>query len=524
MAAAMLLDARGAGRARFARRFDFCVVGSGPAGMTLARVLAARGFDVALMEAGGLEVAAESQEAYAGESVGLPYLELDGARLRCFGGSSEHWNGRCRAFDAEDFAARPARPLAWPIARADLDPYAAPAAAILDLAPAEAEPAPAADPVVAASGGALRTVTWRRSPPTRFAEKYRDEVAASPRIAAGLNASLVDLRLDEGLGAVTAAVFSSGAPGDSGFAVAADAYCLCAGGLENPRLLLNAASQIPAGIGNRNDLVGRYFCEHPALRVGRVVLKAKPDREKFSFAPTPALLEREGLLDFHLLLEARAGTPQPLGRALALTAQCLDPFAERLAREALGHWPKCRAGGIDEFLVRYEPGGHPWGWVVLDLEQALDRESRVTLGEERDAFGLRRIRLDWRLGERDYATMARAVGLLGEYLAGNDIGRLKVADWLLEARPVLPDPSRDLGNGSCHHMCTTRMSDDPRTGVVDRDCRVHGLSNLYVGGSSVFATPGFVNPTLTIVQLALRLADHLSEVRHVGAQGTWQTR
>ena len=105
------------------------------------------------------------------------------------------------------------------------------------------------------------------------------------------------------------------------------------------------------------------------------------------------------------------------------------------------------------------------------------------------------------------------------YLAANDIGRLKVADWLTGKHPVLPDPARGLGNGSCHHMCTTRMSDDPRTGVVDRDCRVHGTRNLYVGGSGVFATPGFVNPTYTVVQLALRLADHLTEVRTATRQG-----
>jgi choline dehydrogenase-like flavoprotein len=514
----MLLDARDADRSRFARRFDVCVAGTGPAGMTVARMLAARGFDVALMEAGGLEVTAESQEAYVGENVGLDYFDLDTARLRCFGGSSEHWNGRCRGFDAYDFAPSRARPLGWPIGKADLDPYEPAVADILDLSPYDPEPAPEADPVVALTGGQLRTVKWRRSPPTRFAEKYLAEVAASPRIAACVNAALVDLVLDDGLTRVTGAVFRSDRPGDPGFTVAADAYCLCLGGLENPRLLLSADRQIPEGIGNRHDLVGRYFCEHPAVRAARVLLKREPEREKYPFAATPELLEREELLDFHMMLEARTAPPQPLGRSLALGLQCLDPFTERLAREALGHWPKCRVGGIDEFLLRTDRGGQHWGWVMFDLEQELSRDSRVTLGEERDALGLRRLRLDWRLTERDYRTMQRGIALLGSYLAAADIGRLKVADWLLEANPVIPPVDRDFGNGSCHHMCTTRMSDDPRTGVVDRDCRVHGVANLYLGGSSVFATPGFVNPTYTVVQLALRLADHLSEPREVDAR------
>ena len=517
MLPAMLFDARAADRSRFARRFDVCVAGTGPAGMTVARTLAARGFDVALMEAGGLEVTADSQEAYVGENVGLDYYDLDTARLRCFGGSSEHWNGRCRGYDAYDFPATRARPLGWPIGKADLDPYEPVVSEILDLDPTEPEPAPEADPVVAASGGRLRTVKWRHSPPTRFAAKYLAEVTASPRIAACVNAALVDLVLDAGLTAVEGAVFRSDRPGDPGFTVAADAYCLCLGGLENPRLLLSADRQIPQGIGNRHDLVGRYFCEHPAVRSARVLLKRKPAREKYPFAATPELLEREGLLDFHMMLEARATAPQPFRRALASGLQCLDPFTERLAREALGRWPSCRVGGIDEFFGRLDPDGQNWGWVMFDLEQELSLDSRVTLGEERDALGLRRLRLDWRLTERDYRTMQRGITLLGQYLAAADIGRLRVADWLLEADPVIPPVDRDLGNGSCHHMCTTRMSDDPRTGVVDRNCRVHGVANLYLGGSSVFATPGFVNPTYTVVQLALRLADHLSEPRTAAA-------
>lgn len=528
----MLVDARTAGadeRERLGRRFDVCVAGTGPAGMTVARMLAARGLDVALMEAGDLEITPESQEFYVGETAGTPYFGLDVARLRCLGGSSEHWHGRARALDAFDFGPLRARSLDWPIHKEDLDPYEPQVTEILDLTPFEPEPAPGEDPVSALSAGVLRTVNWRRSPPTRFASKYLDEVTASPRIVLCVNAALVDLRLDEGrlgdgVGQVVGAVFRSDVPGDAGFTVEADAYCLCMGGLENPRILLNAASQVPGGIGNGNDLVGRYFAEHPAVRSARVILKERPDREKYSFAPTLDFIEREELLSFHMMLEARRSEQQPLGRALVMGAQCFDGFTERLTREALGHWPKCRAGGIDEFLVRYEPDGHDWGWVMFDLEQHLDPESRVTLLEERDAVGLRRIRVDWRLNDRDYATMKRGIGLLGQYLAENDIGRLKVADWLLEESPVIPEPSRDFGNGSCHHMCTTRMSDDPKTGVVDRNCRVHGTSNLYMGGSSVFATPGFVNPTYTVVQLALRLADHLSEPLEVNARRMQRTR
>ena len=95
----MILDVDTAERGAFARPFDVCVIGAGPAGITLARRLAGRGLEVALMEGGGLEWSEESQALYAGESVGLTFPDLDIARVRCLGGSSGHWNGLCRAFE-----------------------------------------------------------------------------------------------------------------------------------------------------------------------------------------------------------------------------------------------------------------------------------------------------------------------------------------------------------------------------------------------------------------------------------------
>jgi choline dehydrogenase-like flavoprotein len=133
------------------------------------------------------------------------------------------------------------------------------------------------------------------------------------------------------------------------------------------------------------------------------------------------------------------------------------------------------------------------------------------LGSERDAFGLRKIALKWTLSELDFRTMRTATMRLASLMAMRDVGRMKLKDWLLSDDPA-PDVSLDDLQGGNHHMGTTRMSDDPKTGVVDRDCRVHSVANLYIGGSSVFATAGHANPTYTIVQLALRLGDHLGDL------------
>ena len=511
----MLFDAAAADRARFDRVFDVCVVGAGPAGITLARALAAKGLDVALMEGGGLDVSEESQDAYVGEIVGRPYAPLDVARLRVFGGSSMHWTGRCRALDAHNFEPLPHRPYGWPIGPADLAPYLAPASEILDLNTDHEGP----DLALVQRGDRFRNVQFRHSPPafregepTRFGAKYRDEVAAAARIACCLNANLVDLRLDPDLATVTGAVFRSYAAGDPGFTVRARAFCLCMGGLENPRMLLNFRSQKPNGIGNDQDLVGRYFCDHPTHRIAEVLFAHEQAITEYDLAPTLDFMLGEQVLDFVLWVIWR-GDRRPIDRAKAfrMAAKCAAPFTERLARHVYGQAPTCHWRGLEEYSVLRDPDRYPTGYVWMQTEQFLNRDSRVGLAEATDAFGLRRIRFDWRLAGIDYHTMQTAMLTLGEHFAEQDIGRLKVRDWLFAANPVPPPPEGNTHmGGAYHHMCTTRMADDPREGVVDRNCRVHGTANLYVGGSSVFASPGFTTPTYTIVQLALRLGDHLA--------------
>jgi choline dehydrogenase-like flavoprotein len=138
------------------------------------------------------------------------------------------------------------------------------------------------------------------------------------------------------------------------------------------------------------------------------------------------------------------------------------------------------------------------------LDPAPNADSRVTLASERDAFGVPRARLDWRLSDIDRHSAERALEALGQEVGRTGIGRLQI-----RFEPNAPWPE-DL-EGGYHHMGTTRMSADPRKGVVDADCRVHGLDNLYIAGSSVFTTGGSATPTMTLIALALRLADHLRE-------------
>ena len=338
-------------------------------------------------------------------------------------------------------------------------------------------------------------------PPTRFAEKYRAEIEASPAIELTLNANLVDLRLDDALSTVTGAVFRSYDPADPGFTVKARAYALCTGGIENARLLLNFTSQVPEGIGNRRGQVGACFADHPHFLIAEAVLRVLV-REREFYAPTELFMEEHACLNFGLRLEPRWIWPKDLP---ALRTE-IPPAKFAILLDKLVRDP-----APDLTLTRRpvlpQPTGQT-GVVRIAQEQAPNPDSRVRLSDERDAFGLRRVAIDWRLSELDVHTMRTAVTAFGRHMAEQDIGRLRIGDWLLADPPRFPGVLDDEVGGK-HHIGTTRMSADDRTGVVDPDCRVHGTENLFVGGSSVFATTGHANPTYTLTQLALRLGDHL---------------
>jgi len=141
-------------------------------------------------------------------------------------------------------------------------------------------------------------------------------------------------------------------------------------------------------------------------------------------------------------------------------------------------------------------------------EQAPNFDSRVMLGGERDALGMPRVRLDWRLTPLDRRSFRGFYEVLGRELGRAGIGRVRMNEWVLATETAWP---KSLGGG-WHHMGTTRMHADPKRGVVDADCRVHGLANLYVAGAAVYPTAGCANPTLTLVALSLRLSDRLKAV------------
>jgi choline dehydrogenase-like flavoprotein len=486
----MIQDAETVSTNRFVSKvYDVCVIGSGPAGVTLARRLGAKGLSVGLFEAGGHELTPDSQDLYKGENTGQPYYALDATRLRYFGGSSNHWGGWTHLLDPYDFEPNPDNPLSgWPIKLDDLLPYAAEADEILDL-PADRTP----PDIFPAGQDELVPRFFRFSRPiTRFGEKYEAELRASPNIEVFFNANLVDLRLDAEKHSVAQAVFRSFKRPDP-FVVKARAYALCLGGLENPRALLNMTNDIPVGLGNENDIVGRYFMEHLHAELGKVVFR-KPLDWLLVYAPSQQMMRDRHILNFGMRVgDQNQWNGGDFTGEMKPVPPCDVDFDDLLKAAIDGKPSPCPGLVGDAFIVG---------------EQQLNPESRVMLASTRDRFGLRTMELKWSLTETDFRTIETCARETGRLFAQYDVARLKILDWILEGKT----PTLDQLAGGNHHMGTTRMGADPRTSVVDANVKVHSLDNLYIGGSSVFATSGHANPTYTITLLALRLGDHLASV------------
>lgn len=502
----MIIDLEAAGGVPLDVPYDVCIAGAGVAGIVLARHLAAAGRRVLVLEAGGMEFSDRSQDVYRGDVVGRDYFTLDSARLRYLGGTSNHWGGMSRPLDAGDFLPRANIPgSGWPIRRADLDPYLDAARDILDITPFDA------DRDLPDSVSRIREVAFRFNK-VRFRRKYSAELAASTRITVLLNANLLEMPLQDGRGRIAGFGFRSYASGRILTATARD-YVIAMGAIENARALLNANSDRPAGLGNDNDLVGRYFMEHPHVELGYYVATADArlgDAPRF-WAPGHDFIRAQGIANCCLQLDPSTGNRESgffatamasLRAAICRNSTLTDWISSiRPNFECLSARELNRKISLPSFAVS--------GRLRAFSEQAPNPASRVMLAKDTDGFGRRRAMLDWRLSPLDKKTLRVSALAVGEYFARRNIGRLRLHDWVLAADADIPGMKEGEDTAGFHHMGTTRMGATAGDGVVDGNCRVHGIENLYVAGSSVFRTAGYANPTFTIVQLALRLGDRL---------------
>lgn len=473
---------------------DVCIVGAGAAGITLARALRGSGLDVLVLEGGGLEEDARLQSLYEGTMVGLDSWRLDRQRVRIFGGTTHHWSGWCTPLLPEDFEARAHIPESgWPIAYDDLAPYYVDAAELVQIDAGDWDGGALAGqeglPVLPSPLGHLDTRLYKFSPPTRFGVRYRSDLENADDVDVVYRANLTHIALAPGGGSVDrleVRVLDGPA-----FTVTAGRFVLALGGIENARMLLASSDRNPDGVSNGAGLVGRYFMEHPHLyEIPGWVAPAGVDVRFYEhhFSSTLGTDVRGGV---GLTRETRSteGLPDMVAGGVPPSSldDPLDGVAPSMVRPLLRN---ADDAGFRRFSLR--------------AEQRPVADSRVRLGSSVDALGIPRVELDWRVHPDDLAAYRRFADLVAAELGAAGVGRL----WL----PV------DDGNraewhisGGGHHMGTTRMGASAADGVVDADCRSFEVDNLYLAGSSVFRTGGSANPTLTLVALALRLADHILE-------------
>ena len=515
----------------------------------MANRLKDSGIGIVLLESGGLEPTFTGQELCAGQNVGHPYFRLDGCRFRMLGGSGNVWGGWSRPLDPGDFESRPSLGCpGWPISAQDLDHYNAEAARLLRLPTAQFDLdywLPRLPDPIPLGAGDFENGIFQYSPVRDFGHEYRRVLAASPDIELLLRANATGLLLDPGTSRV--GQVRAQAIGRAPFTVHAKVFVLAAGGLENARLLLASQHDRPAGLGNEHDAVGRYFMEHLHAPVGHIVARGPGIRDNFyDVLGTDSERTRGVILPTE---EARARYELPgcsialndkgygFNLAIGMRSPRVTVYPIRVMR-TLGRPRMARiirpvrpalsaAVGIKArrdarraaraTFDRAAAAGRPvqpaeLRSIYLRAEQLPSRNSRVTLAREVDALGVPRIQLDWKVSAPDTDVIGSWLRLFADAVAESEIGRvfmMQPGEWL------------DHIDGGPHHMGTTRMSDDPHHGVVNRNCRLHSVANLYVAGSSAFATGGYTNPTFTLLALALRLADHIG---HVLAAGTGQAR
>jgi choline dehydrogenase-like flavoprotein len=476
---------------------DLAIIGGGPAGISLALALAGAPFRVLLIESGGQQFDSATQRLYAGRETGVSYIPLENTRLRYFGGCSNHWGGWCRPLDPVDFEKRDwLRWSGWPFPRSDIEPYFARAQSLVEAGPFIYDNS---KPWTKALGGPLRlgnggvyTTFFQFSKqqggilPTHFGERYANELKRIANLSVCLHGNVTGLRLAHD--ATSLARLEVATLSGTRFFVKPKTTVVATGGIETPRLLLASNDVMRAGVGNAHDLVGRFFADHPipgqtatlVIFDGRIapyyqlIQAANGTNFRAAFAPSDVFRRARGLPGALATVEGEVQLDGVGRAALIETAGALGMDASAMRAFTLG----------------------------CGMELAPDPDRRLSLTSEKDALGMPRLKLDMRISDDDFARYRSTLKELGRQLLAARTGMVRLlhksrAEWL---------SVMDWGN---HHMGTTRMHRDARQGVVDADMKVHGISNLYIAGSAVFPTYGASNPTLNLLALVLRLADHL---------------
>jgi choline dehydrogenase-like flavoprotein len=506
-----------------------CIMGGGVAGITLANELSEQFSDVVLLESGGEHYDQDSQNLYQANKYPSYYPDPSVSRLRFLGGASNHWANNTSPLSAIDFEKREWVPNSgWPINYQTFSPYYEKAAQYCQTGDDGYSnkiwlPKLKKESLLKGAQFSELAIAKASLPPTRFYASYGESLKNSNNVTVYTYANITNVEFEPSTQKINKAIFTN--PKGKKFTVSASAFIMCFGGIENARMLLHFNAMNMNLLGNQHDNVGRYFMDHPTCNAAHIYSN-NPELEGLSLTEKnryivsffqlqdKALREHQtlnvrmplsaaskynmsnGISSYHVLqnsLSANA-TPDNFGTHLTNLVTDLSMVIEAVSRKSFD----TKIFDSAEQNAGFE--------IPLMMEQTPDKDNQVTLSRKLDKYGIPKVNINWRLNSQDIDFLWKTLELVGRDLGALSLGRMR----LLKERS-----SRLFGNQmgfGHHHMGTTRMAENETKGVVDSELKVFGTDNFYIGGSSVFPTGGHVPPTLTIVALSIRLADHLKGI------------
>jgi hypothetical protein len=467
------------------KNYDVIIVGSGPAGISLAINLN-KNFNIALIESGLKNYSAKHQDTYKGELVGEFPRESHISRLKMFGGTTGHWGGTCRPLDEYDFNH-------WPIKKKILDPYLNEASKILEIKNQFRE-------MLFPNTENLKLIEFQVSK-IRFREKYYDKIKKSKNIDLYMNATFIKMIGDNKI--FKKAVINHF---NKNSEISAKYIVFAAGGIENSRILLLEDLENKNKLFNKDLPIGNYWFEHPFKELGKAITDEKKISKRldnsfnhfvnmfnagdkamtYSVAPTERFIKKNKILNscIWIVLHRRSYSDW---KNITKNLLCVSPkFSEKLLK----------------FLDRKISCGTT---MYSSWEQEPEKDNRIVLSNKlKDEFLRPSSKIIYKKSKLVRDTAKTFIQEIARYYLNEDIGRVSAYSFLF-------NNEKYISEAGWHHMGGTRMGSDPKKSVVDKNLRLFGSQNVYIAGSSVFPSGGHANPTITIIQLSLRLAEHLNK-------------
>ena len=453
--------------------FPVAIFGSGPAGITTALELEKKNIKSLIIEAGDENYNKTSQEFYKGKIIGDQITDLSLSRLRQFGGTSGHWGGWSKPMEKYNLEL-------WPINENNLNPYLKRTCEILNINNQFRK---------SSLNEFFNQIEFQYSK-VKFADKFKNYIKNSNNILLILNTQLSHF-----VGHNNNTKYAVCISNDTIKELRTKYFILACGGIENSRLLLWTRDKNQKFIDN--DLpIGKYWMNHPWTLGGKGVISKKKLEEKLEnnfleqdkllrFAAKKELIIKKKILSAAIYMDAEEDTK--IYKEVIKDILCVAPeYGKKIAHMIFKKDLKC-------------------GNIFMQLEENPTENNKIVLDKKKDKFGIPMTKLFYKKSKYTLKTAKLFMEEFGNLCRKNDLGRIAIKDSIYNLEEY-----EDLG-GVYHHLGGTRMGINKFDSVVNKDLKVHGINNLYVSGSSNFVTGGYTNPTFTIIQLAIRLAEEINK-------------